>query len=933
MSDSPIFRTIHQQQIHRTVSNLIPVGLSVSSSYAVSASWAPSAQAGIANFDTLTNKPTGLVSSSVQAASWTVATASVALNAPTLPTGLLSASAQVDYTGIQNQPTTIPTASVAFVAVSASYAPQSALPTGLVSSSAQAATWSVASASLAQTASLVQFGNIANQPTLVSSSAQAATWTVATASVALNAPTLPTGLVSASAQIDYTTIQNTPTTIPTASFVQQAVSASFATFAQSALSASWAPSSEGAPTAWNSVTGKPDGIVSSSAQALTWSVQYAQTATDANYAQTAGSASSAAVANVAHTADDAVRAVSSSYAMSASVADFSTISVSSAFAVSSSHADNALFASFAEASTFANTTNFANSANSASYAQIAQTVLGTVASASYFSGTLDFPQGISTPGAITASAFSGSGVQIIGVVSASFATSASWAPNVSGTTSYNALTGIPVGIVSSSAQAASWMVASASVAQTASYVVNAVSASFAPTILPVGVVSSSVQAKAFDNLNGMVSASTQIDYVGITNKPTTIPTASYVVNAVSASYVLSASYAPSVGGGGGATSLNVQRTGSNAGTGITTLNFLGGGLNGITISGVTASIEISAGTVTSASFATTASFAQTAGTASYASGTISFPNGLTTPGTLSGSVVSASAFDLSGGPATLTFDVRVTPPAAPGSGTLSMYARDFASRFFPSFVGPSNIPTPVQSGFFNNSIAFLSTGVTTTIQASGDTVTSIGTVSHPAPNERFGYMWNIATGPGSGSLNISGSTTMTTARVIRGTSVTGSGGWFYTSRIGFPDVQYGAAVGGIEQMRVFAGVTSATMNGVALNPSTSLAHAAGFQFQGPTGDTTWSFVTRDGTNITRQTTGMGMSANSMYDFYVYCAPSGTVIGWRIDNPLTGQSVSGLQSGTLPGASTYLRAGFDTAGTSTTGVRNIRAQRIYLESDR
>ena len=90
----------------------------ITSSFATSASYAP------------TILPAGTVSSSAQASSWTVATASVATSASyavtasyvsgaastwdtitNKPAGLVSSSTQVDYTQIQNQPTTIPTAS------------------------------------------------------------------------------------------------------------------------------------------------------------------------------------------------------------------------------------------------------------------------------------------------------------------------------------------------------------------------------------------------------------------------------------------------------------------------------------------------------------------------------------------------------------------------------------------------------------------------------------------------------------------------------------------------------------------------------------------------------------------------------------------------------------------------------------------------------
>lgn len=101
-------------------------------------------------------------------------TASYALNSQSIPAGVLSSSAQVDYNQIQNKPTAIATASYVLNAVSASYAPMAdgvvsssaqvlngsnvysssaQLPDGIVSGSQQIAGWSVLSSSYALTAS------------------------------------------------------------------------------------------------------------------------------------------------------------------------------------------------------------------------------------------------------------------------------------------------------------------------------------------------------------------------------------------------------------------------------------------------------------------------------------------------------------------------------------------------------------------------------------------------------------------------------------------------------------------------------------------------------------------------------------------------------------------------------------------------------------
>lgn len=150
-----------------TVNNL-------TASYAITASYVAGAAS---DWDTLLNKPNGLVSSSTQASDWTVLSASFATSAswaPTiLPSGIISSSTQVDYNQIQNTP-----------AISA-------------------------------TASYVEYTNVANKPTLVSSSTQ-----------------INTGSFSGSF---------IGTFVGTSSWASNVTSASFATTASAATSITFVP--------------------------------------------------------------------------------------------------------------------------------------------------------------------------------------------------------------------------------------------------------------------------------------------------------------------------------------------------------------------------------------------------------------------------------------------------------------------------------------------------------------------------------------------------------------------------------------------------------------------------------------------------------------------------------------------------------------------
>lgn len=175
------------------------------------------------DYTQIQNKPTTIATASL------ALTASYALNTPTLPAGLVSASAQIDFNGIQNKPSSIATASYVLNAVSASYAP---LPSGVVSSSAQILNGSGVYSASAQLPSGLVSASAQIDFTLIQNKPVTSSYAI-TASYALNSTPLPAGLFSSSAQVDYTQIQNKPTTIATASYVLNAVSASYSPLPQS----------------------------------------------------------------------------------------------------------------------------------------------------------------------------------------------------------------------------------------------------------------------------------------------------------------------------------------------------------------------------------------------------------------------------------------------------------------------------------------------------------------------------------------------------------------------------------------------------------------------------------------------------------------------------------------------------------------------------
>lgn len=296
-----------------------------------------------------------------------------------------------------------------------------------------------------------------------------------------------------------------------ASYSLTATSASHAATADYALSASFASEANSALTAT--------------------SASYALSASQAANANTATSASYATFAESANTANSATTAATASYVANA---------ISASRATSAASADSATSASFASTASYVNalsqsvlisgslsmaltgSTSFEVVGNQ--FGQTSLIASGPIVltpgtggvgmagvnqyiTAGYFVGQT---AGTVLTGSFTGS-FAGNGANVLGVISSSYALSASQAGNANTATSASFAT------YAASAGTASYATnaGNADTATTASYVLNAISASRATSAASADFATSA----------------------------TTAATASYVVNAISSSYALTASYA------------------------------------------------------------------------------------------------------------------------------------------------------------------------------------------------------------------------------------------------------------------------------------------------------------------------------------------------------------------------------------------------------
>jgi hypothetical protein len=284
---------------------------------------------------------------------------------------------------------------------------------------------------------------------------------------------------------------------------------------------------------------------------------------------------------------------------------------------------------------------------------------------------------------------------------------------------------------------------------------------------------------------------------------------------------------------------------------------------------------------------------------------------------------SALAFDKTTNTLSLNGELNLTTqadPAAPSSGILSLYSKTISGRPMLKAVGPSGVNYAYQPSFFQNAIFIISTGATTAYNTIGNTLTSVGTISHVS--SQTGYFANQVTGTTAGNTAGTGSNT---APYFRG-SVVGSNGFFFQARMVFPD----ATSTGI---RAFVGFTSGTM-AASVSADNPAGSAIGWQYSTSRADTGWKFMTDDATTQTVSSTILPFAQGDVFDFFIYCPPhpnNGTVY-YRIDNLTAGTTAEGSTSTTLPVGTTALRAGFQISNV-TASARNVRLGRLYVETDR
>lgn len=264
-------------------------------------------------------------------------------------------------------------------------------------------------------------------------------------------------------------------------------------------------------------------------------------------------------------------------------------------------------------------------------------------------------------------------------------------------------------------------------------------------------------------------------------------------------------------------------------------------------------------------------------------------------------------------------------PSAPSAGNILIYPKIISGRVILKTKGPSGLDSPLQNAIYQNNIQIWTPTNVTAGAWQGDlSVTtgtySLGTMSSPstiyASMRRSRYA-NIVT-----TLNQVLGVINTNASWQRG-NIAGVGGFFMVSRIGFDVWTNGS--------RFFVGL--ATANTVISADPSALANTCGFMVDAADNGLI-HFGTRDASTSNKTSTGFTIVTGKGYDFYMFAAPNGASISWRIVDTNLGTEASGTTSTNLPVNTTLLRCMGLASNAALTPVTStqIGLSRIYIETD-
>lgn len=238
----------------------------------------------------------------------------------------------------------------------------------------------------------------------------------------------------------------------------------------------------------------------------------------------------------------------------------------------------------------------------------------------------------------------------------------------------------------------------------------------------------------------------------------------------------------------------------------------------------------------------------------------------------------------------LTFQaVSATAIAAAATDTLKMFARKVSGRMTPKYVGPSGVDQFFQDKISTNQSAFYLPNNGTTVGLNlGIGWSTGGTVSHPTPSSTAPAIYsqqrrtrwaNVATT----TNQTLGLHTVTAMKSFWRGNAAGLGGFNFHCR--FAIGLWPAAT-----VRLFVGLSDQNTSPVASD--TLAGNCCGLWHDTTEAASVLNFVTRNGTTATKAaiTLAANLAAGQCFDFYMWSAPNGSAIFYRLDELNTGTTL-------------------------------------------
>lgn len=262
-------------------------------------------------------------------------------------------------------------------------------------------------------------------------------------------------------------------------------------------------------------------------------------------------------------------------------------------------------------------------------------------------------------------------------------------------------------------------------------------------------------------------------------------------------------------------------------------------------------------------------------------------------------------------------------PSTPSANNLLVYSKSISGKMTLKVKGPSGLDTPIQNAFWQNNITMWNPTTATAGVWLGTAGAGAGTFTTALPTSTNIYTaikraryTNVVT-----TLNqVLGQRNTELMYQLGGT--VGQGGFLFYTRCGFDVWTNGS--------RFFAGLATASTV-ISADPS-ALNNTVGFCVDAADNGAI-SFLTRN-TGATKASTGFTITSNKGYDLYMFCAPNGSSVGWRIVDITTGTEASGTATLTLPVGTTMLTANVLTSNAALTPATSVQLglNRIYVETD-